>query len=384
MTRKICVVTGSRAEYGLLYWILREIQKSPSLELQLVVTGMHLSSEFGMTVREIEKDGFEITHSVEMLLSSDSSVGVAKSVGLGIAGFADAFKNLNPDLLLVLGDRFEILSAVISAFIAAIPVAHIHGGEVTEGAFDDGIRHSITKMSSLHFASAEAYRNRILQLGENPTHVFNVGAPGVEHIERLELMDKGTLQQIVGLDLTNPTVLVTFHPETLKLKSAGRDFKNLLSALDGMEHLQIIVTKSNADTEGREINRLIEEFVESRPHAVAYTSLGQKAYLSLLKHVVCVIGNSSSGIIEAPSLKTGTVNIGNRQKGRIRASSVFDCEPEVDAIKKTVCLLMTQDIQNKIRHTTNPHGGGKVSQRITEILSDVSLNNLHQKQFHDL
>ena len=206
--RKICVVTGSRAEYGLLYWILREIEKSPSLKLQLVVTGMHLSSEFGMTVQEIEKDGFEIAHSVEMLLSSDSSVGVSKSVGLGIAGFADAFENLKPDLVLVLGDRFEILSGVISAFIAAIPVAHIHGGEVTEGAFDDGIRHSITKMSSLHFASAEEYRNRILQLGENPTHVFNVGAPGVEHIERLEFMDKGFSTAVKKLGTIGCTVKI--------------------------------------------------------------------------------------------------------------------------------------------------------------------------------
>jgi GDP/UDP-N,N'-diacetylbacillosamine 2-epimerase (hydrolysing) len=239
-------------------------------------------------------------------------------------------------------------------------------------------------MSSLHFASTEQYRNRIIQLGEDPAHVFNVGAPGIENIERLEFLDRSALQRVVGLDLEKPTILVTFHPETLKTNSAGRDFETLLSALDETENLQMVITKSNADTEGRTINGLIDEFVKTRPHAVAQVSLGQKVYLSLLKYVVGVVGNSSSGIIEAPSLKTGTVNIGDRQKGRVRASSILDCEPEVNAIKNAVSRLTDQDFQDAIRNTDNPHGGGKVSRRIMKILTEIPLDHLHQKRFYDL
>jgi len=384
MKRKICVVTGSRAEYGLLYWVLRDIQRAPDLELQLVVTGMHLSSEFGSTSMQIENDGFEIHHRVEMLLSSDSAVGVTKSTGLGMIGFADAFDSLKPDIVLLLGDRFELLAAASAALFAVIPIAHIHGGEVTTGAFDDAIRHSITKMAHLHFTSTKKYRNRVIQLGENPANVFNVGAPGIDHIHRLKLLEREELEKKLGLSLGSSSLLITFHPATLEPGTAKRDFEVLLRALDQLEHVSLVFTKANADTEGRSINEMIDGYVASRTNAIAHTSLGQLLYLSTMKEVQGVVGNSSSGIIEAPSLKVGTLNIGDRQTGRVRAASVIDCPPTYEKIRSALEKLMSAEFQIGLPDVVNPHGGGNVSKKIVDVLKTVTPSDLINKRFHDL
>jgi GDP/UDP-N,N'-diacetylbacillosamine 2-epimerase (hydrolysing) len=383
--RKICVVTGSRAEYDLLYRAMREIEEADDLELQLVVTGMHLSAEFGLTVKKIEKDGFKVARKVEMLLSSDSAVGVTKSTGLAMIGFADAFDELKPDIVLLLGDRFELLAAASAALFAVIPIAHIHGGEVTTGAFDDAIRHSITKMAHLHFTSTEMYRNRIIQLGEDPGKVFNVGAPGVENIHRLDLLDKSELELRLGLTLGQRSLLVTFHPETLKPGESQRDFQALLDALGKFKDVNLVFTKANVDTEGRAINRMIDEYVGRHCGiAVAHTSLGRLNYLSTLKHVSGVIGNSSSGIIEAPSLKTGTVNIGDRQKGRVRTKSIIDCMPTYEDIRAALKMLFSTEFQERLPSVINPHGSRDVSGQIVRLLRDTSLAGLTKKQFSDL
>ena len=379
----MCVVTGSRAEYGLLYWALREIESAPDLELQLVVTGMHLSSEFGLTVQQIEDDGFEINHRVEMLLSSDSAVGITKSTGLGMIGFADAFRSLKPDIVLLLGDRFELLAAASAALFAVIPIAHIHGGEVTAGAFDDAIRHSITKMSHLHFTSTEIYRNRVIQLGEDPDRVFNVGAPGIDSIHRIKLMSKSDLEVVLGLELGSRSLFVTFHPVTLEPGRAVTDFQALLSALDELEDVSLVFTRANADTEGRAINAMIDDYVAARPSSVVHTSLGQLRYLSTLKHVSGVVGNSSSGIIEAPSLQVGTINIGERQKGRVRAASVIDCGSTVGEIRNALETLFSSEFQQRLPNVVNPHGSGDVSGQIVRLMQEVSLADLTKKHFHD-
>ncbi|MDP6097909.1 MAG: UDP-N-acetylglucosamine 2-epimerase [Gammaproteobacteria bacterium] len=383
MKRKVCVVTGSRAEYGLLYWILRDIQSAPDLELQLLVTGMHLSAEFGMTMQQIKEDGFEITQQVEMLLSSDSAVGVTKSTGLGMIGFADAFDSLAPDIVLMLGDRFELLAAASAALFAVIPIAHIHGGEVTTGAFDDAIRHSITKMAQLHFTSTETYRNRVIQLGEDPDKVFNVGAPGLDSIHRMKLMEKPDLEVALGLELGSRSLLVTFHPVTLEPGRAVTDFRTLLSTLDELEDISLVFTKANADTEGRAINRMIDDYIAIRSSAVVHTSLGQLKYLSTLKHVSGVVGNSSSGIIEAPSLKVGTINIGERQKGRVQAANVIDCEPTYEDIRAALVTLFSSEFQQLLSSVVNPHGSGDVAGQIVRLLQQAPLADLKKKQFHD-
>ena len=381
--KKICVVTGSRADYGLLYWILKEIENAADLELQLVVTGMHLSSEFGDTVRQIERDGFCIAKKVETLLSSDSAIGVTKATGLGLIGFADAFDDLRPDTVVLLGDRFEILAAACAAMFAVIPIAHIHGGEVTVGAFDDAIRHSITKMSSLHFTSTNQYRDRVIQLGENPDTVFNVGAPGIDNLTNLKLVSKKEIENELGISLRGKSLLITFHSVTLEPGSGARDFKHLLEVLSRYSDVQLIFTKSNADTEGRAINALIDSFVESRPSAISCASLGQLKYLSLLKYVSGMVGNSSSGIIEAPTLGVGTVNIGDRQKGRIRAASVIDCGTTVEDISEALDQLFSASFQRKLGSVSNPHGSGGASRAIVEILRKVNLIDQKKKIFFD-
>ncbi|XXK27953.1 UDP-N-acetylglucosamine 2-epimerase [Arenicellales bacterium nBUS_45] len=381
--KKICVVTGSRADYGLLYWILKEIENAADLELQLVVTGMHLSSEFGDTVRQIERDGFCISKKVETLLSSDSAIGVTKATGLGLIGFADAFDGLRPDTVVLLGDRFEILAAACAAMFAVIPIAHIHGGEVTVGAFDDAIRHSITKMSSLHFTSTNQYRDRVIQLGENPDTVFNVGAPGIDNLTNLKLVSKKEIENELGISLRGKSLLITFHSVTLEPGSGARDFKHLLEVLSRYTDVQLIFTKSNADTEGRAINALIDSFVESRPSAISCTSLGQLRYLSLLKYVSGMVGNSSSGIIEAPTLGVGTVNIGDRQKGRIRAASVIDCGTNAEDISEAFDQLFSASFQRKLGSVSNPHGSGGASRAIVEILRKVNLIDQKKKIFFD-
>ena len=383
--RKICVVTGSRAEYGLLYWIIRNIQDAKSLELQLVVTGMHLSPEFGSTYRQIENDGFRITRKVEMLLSSDTPSGIAKSMGLGISGFGEIYEALQPDIVLMLGDRFELLAAASAALVAALPIAHIHGGEVTQGAFDEAIRHSISKMSHLHFTSTDAYRRRVIQLGEHPDRVFNVGAPGLDNIERLKLLSRSELEGAIGMELGSCSLLVTWHPVTLEPGRTRTDCQVLLNVLDQVDGLKVIFTKANADTEGSIINQLIDEYVlDHSNQAVVHTSLGQVRYLSAVKHVDGVVGNSSSGIIEAPSFQTGTINIGDRQYGRVRADSVIDCETTEESIRSALKLLFSREFIEKLRTVKNPHGGGDVAGKIVRVLQTHPIDNIIKKLFFDL
>ena len=383
-SRRICVVTGSRAEYGILQGLIKEIQESQILELQLVVAGMHLSPEFGLTYREIEQDGFRISRTVDMQLTSDTSVGIARSLGLGTIGFGEAFHALKPDLLVLLGDRFELLAAASAALVALIPIAHIHGGELTEGAYDDAIRHSITKMAHLHFTASEAYSSRVKQLGEQPTKVFCVGALGIDNIVRLPLLRKDEVEKYIGLSLKGKSLLVTWHPETLRPERTCEDFQNLLDVLRTYESINIIFTKSNADNEGRRINQMIDEFVSICPdNVVAYTSLGQLRYLSTLKYVTGVVGNSSSGIIEAPSLQKGTVNIGNRQLGRLRATSVIDSQPDVTSIQNAIERLFSREFQSALPTVSNPYGEGDVASKIVSVLETCSLDGILRKRFFD-
>lgn len=382
--KKICVVTGTRAEYGLLYWLLKEIEADKELQLQVIVTGMHLSPEFGLTYKEIEKE-FKINKKIEMLLSSDTSVGISKSMGLAQISFAESYDELKPDIVIVLGDRYEIFSATSAAMIARIPIAHIHGGEKTEGAFDESIRHSITKMSHLHFTATEEYKNRVIQLGENPNKVFNVGGMGIENIKRLKLLSKDEFEKSIEFKLNIKNILVTFHPVTLENSTAKEQFQQLLDAIDELEDTNIIFTKANSDTDGRVINQMIDEYVTKNSHkSIVFTSLGQLRYLSALQYVDAVVGNSSSGLAEAPSFKIGTINIGDRQKGRIKASSVIDCEPNKDSILKSFEKLYSKEFQETLKTTINPYGNGCASKKIVEILKNVDLKNILKKSFYDL
>lgn len=383
--RKVCVVTGSRAEYGLLYWLMKEIQDDSALELQVIVTGMHLSPEFGLTWKQVEQDGFIIHRKVEMLLSSDTPVGISKSIGLGVIGFADALEYLQPDLLVVLGDRFEIFAACQAAMVHRIPIAHIHGGEITEGAVDDAIRHAITKMSHLHFTATESYRQRVIQLGEQPQRVFNAGAPGLDNIFRLQLLDKPQLEQAIGFKLGKRNLLVTFHPVTLENATAASQFGNLLKALDCFDDSHIIFTLPNADADGRVIIGMIEQYRQRFPERIAsFVSLGSLRYLSALKYMDAVVGNSSSGLIEAPAFKIGTINIGDRQKGRLCADSVIHCEPEVDAIVQAFNRLFSEKFQESLKTVENPYGNSGASAKIKELLKSQSLDGLLKKSFYDL
>ena len=381
MARKICVVTGSRAEYGLLYWLMRGIQEDPALELQIIATGMHLSPEFGLTWRVIEEDGFRIDAKVEMLLSSDTSVGVAKSIGLGIIGFADVFDQLRPDILVLLGDRFEILAAAQAALVARIPIAHIAGGDTTEGAFDEAIRHSITKMSHIHFVTNEASARRVRQLGENPERIHLVGNPGLDQINSLRLLDRNELEEDIDFTFRNRNLLVTFHPPTLDLHPSDAQFRELLTALVALgSDVGIIFTKPNADTDGRILIGMIDEFVARHCNARAYTSLGQLRYLSVMAQVDAVVGNSSSGLYEAPSLKKPTVNIGDRQKGRLQATSVLNCPVEAEEITRNILMAFTRDCSM----TVNPYGDGNSSPKIVAILKKIEEpKQLLQKHFYD-
>lgn len=382
--KKICVVTGTRAEYGLLYWLLKEIEADKDLELQLIATGMHLSPEFGLTYQTIEKE-FKINKKIEMLLSSDTSVGISKSMGLAQISFAESYDELKPDIVIVLGDRYEIFSATSAAMIAKIPIAHLHGGEKTEGAFDESIRHSITKMSHLHFTATNEYKNRVIQLGEHPSRVFNVGGMGIENIKRLKLLSKDEFEKLIEFKLNIKNILVTFHPVTLENSTAKEQFQQLLDAIDELEDTNIIFTKANSDTDGRVINQMIDEYVTKNfQKSVQFTSLGQLRYLSALQYVDAVVGNSSSGLAEAPSFRIGTINIGDRQKGRIKASSVIDCEPNKDSILKSFEKLYSKEFQNSLINVKNPYGDGCASKKIVEILKNVDLKNILKKSFYDL
>lgn len=381
--KKLCVVTGTRAEYGLLYWLMKEIENHIEFTLQLIVTGTHLSPEFGLTYKEIEKEFF-IDKKIEMLLSSDTPVGISKSMGLAQISFSETFDEMKPDLLILLGDRYEIFSAASAAMIARIPIAHLHGGEITEGAFDESIRHSITKMSHLHFTASDEYRNRVIQLGENPNHVFNVGGLGIDNIKKLSLLSKTALEESMNFPLGNYNILVTFHPVTLENETAQEQFQNLLDAVDQLQETRIIFTKANADTTGRIINQMIDHYVIQNSHkSIAFTSLGQLRYLSLLQYINAVVGNSSSGLIEAPSFKTATINIGDRQKGRLKAKSVIDCNPTKADIINAFDKINSKEFKKLLSHVDNPYGNGGASEKIITILSRVSLKNILKKTFFD-
>lgn len=382
--RKICVVTGTRAEYGLLRWVIQGIMDSESLELQLIVTGMHLSPEFGLTVKDIESDGFRIDRKVEMLLSSDTPVGITKSMGLGMIGFADALNQLQPDLLLVLGDRYEIFVAAASAMIARIPIAHLHGGELTEGAIDESIRHGVTKMAHLHFVAAEEYRQRVIQLGEQPENIFTVGGLGIDNIHRLSLLSRQKLEEELNFTFRQRNLLVTFHPATLEHATSSDQMKELLTALDKLDNTGIIFTMPNADTDGRILFQQINEFCQLHPSASSYTSLGQLRYLSCIKHVDGVVGNSSSGLLEAPSFRKGTVNIGERQRGRLRAASVIDCSPHATSISDAINRLFSLSFSKILNDVKNPYGNGGASTAIVKFIESASFDNLLKKHFYDL
>ena len=383
-TRKICVVTGTRAEYGLLRGVIDGIDKSKELELILIVTGMHLSSEFGLTIEDIKKDGYKITDKVEMLLSADSSSAISKSIGLGLIGFSDKFDLYKPDLLILLGDRFEILAASISALIACIPISHIHGGESTEGLIDESIRHSITKMSNLHFVAANPYKKRVIQLGESPENVFNVGGLGIDNINKLKLLEKNNLQESLNFRFGFKNLIITFHPVTLEKNSSKNHMKELLKALNSFEDINFIFTMPNSDTDGRVIMKMIEDFCIKRNNSKCFKSLGQINYLSCLKYVDGVVGNSSSGLIEAPSFKKGTINIGDRQRGRLKAASIIDCAPEKLEIISAIKKLYSDDFQIRLKKTINPYGNGGASKKIIKIIKEVNLDNIIKKRFHDI
>ena len=384
MTRKICIVTGTRAEYGLLRWVMQGVRDAQGLVLQLLVTGAHLSPEFGQTYREIERDGFAIDAKVEMLLSADTATGVSKAMGLGLIGFSDALERLRPDVLVVLGDRFEVFAAAAAAMVAGVPIAHIHGGETSEGAFDEAIRHSVTKMSQLHFVAAEPYRRRVVQLGEHPDRVFLVGGLGVDAIRHLDLLDRPALEAALEFRLGVRNLLVTFHPVTLEHAGSSGQMAELLAALHGLHDTNLIFTMPNADTGGRELARMTDEFVAAHPNARAYASLGQQRYFSCMRVFDGVVGNSSSGLAEAPSFRIGTINIGDRQKGRLRAGSVIDCEPRREAITQAIHALHEPAFRQALASVSNPYGDGGASGRIVEVLRQHPLEQLLKKSFHDL
>jgi GDP/UDP-N,N'-diacetylbacillosamine 2-epimerase (hydrolysing) len=384
-SRKVCIVTGSRAEYGLLYHLMKEIQEAPGLKLQIIVTGMHLSPEYGFTYKEIENDGFKIDKKIDILNSSDTPTAISNATGLGVVGFGEAFKKLSPDLIIVLGDRYEIFAACIAAMFAKIPIGHIHGGETTEGAFDEAIRHSITKMAWWHFTAAETYRIRVIQLGEHPQRVFLVGGMGVDSIIKTDLLPKKELEEFIKFEFGEKTLLVTFHPVTLESNTSETQFKELLVALEDLKDTRIIFTKSNADPDGRIINKLIDDYIFDHPtQAVAFTSMGRLNYLSAMRFVDAVVGNSSSGLAEAPTFRIGTINIGDRQKGRLMAGSVINCEPTKVSINNAIQNLYSHEFQEKLKKVQNPYGHGMATKNIMSIICNQPLPVEPKKGFYDL
>ena len=385
MKRKICIVTGTRAEYGLLYWLMKEIQDGPDLELQTVVTGTHLSPEFGLTYKQIEKDGFKIDKKIEMLLSSDTSIGVSKSMGLAMIGFSEVYVELKPDILVLLGDRFELLSAAIAGMIALIPIAHLHGGEATEGAFDESIRHSITKMSHFHFTATEEYRERVIQMGESPDRVFNVGGLGIDNIKKLKLLDQESFERSINFELGPKNLLITFHPVTLENDTAKEQFQNLLDTLDELQDTRMIFTQPNADRGSRIITQMSDSYVsQNKRKSVAFTNLGQLRYLSAMQFVDGLVGNSSSGLTEAPTFKIGTINIGDRQRGRIKAESIIDCGPTRELILEAIGKLYSKDFQKRLRKVKNPYGEGGAAEKIKNIIKTRDLSDILKKEFYDM
>ncbi len=383
MNKNICVFTGTRAEYGLLYWLMKDIEDSPLLNLQLIASGSHLSPEFGLTYTEIEKDGFEINAKVEMLLSSDSPVGIAKSMGLAVIGLADAFERLSPDYIIILGDRYEALAAAQTAQVLRIPVVHLSGGEITEGAYDDAIRHAITKLSYLHFTSNQRYLERVIQLGEEPDRVFNVGSIGLEHLKRTKMMSLQQLSLSLKFKLTRPFFVVTYHPVTLAKENPEEAFQALLAALDCFPEYQVILTYPNSDDGGRKIIPILEKYAQDNvDRVISIKSLGQLRYLSAIKYAEAVIGNSSSGIAEVPSFSVPTVNVGARQKGRLMAKSIVNCEPYVDDIKNAIETSLSRSFsRSSLKDVVNPYGDGNSSAFIVQKLISSASGCLTKKFF---
>jgi len=381
--RKICVVTGSRAEYGLLFWLMKETAADPALRLQLIVTGAHLSPKFGDTWRVIEDDGFAIDARVDIEPDDDTAVGVAQAMGRCVAGVAEAYERLKPDVVVLWGDRYEILAAAAAATIACIPIAHVSGGEVTEGAIDDAIRHAITKMASLHFVAAEPYRARVIQMGEDPARVFTVGAPGLDNVEKLALLDRGGVEKALKLPKGRDYFLVTYHPATRG--DAEREVAAILAALDRFPDHHVVATGVNADPGRDRIAKLLADYVAANAgRAVMHESLGQLRYLSALKHAAAAVGNSSSGIVEAPAFSVPTVNIGDRQKGRLRARSVIDCAGTADAVAAAIGRALEPGFRAGLAGMATPFGGGGASARIARHLKAIDLASLARKPFFDL
>lgn len=382
--RKICVMTSTRAEYGLLYWLLKEIEVDSELELQLIVTGMHLSPEFGLTYKEIEKE-FKIDKKIEILGSSHSKLDICTEMAKVYEKFAPAFSELKPNILVLLGDRYEIFGVAGVASIMQIPIAHIHGGETTQGAFDEAFRHSITKMSHIHFAATREYANRIIQLGEDPSRVFNVGGPGIENIKKLNLLNKDEFEKSINFKLTKKNILITFHPVTLENGSAKEQFNELLKAIDELKDTNFIFTKANSDIDGDVINKMIDEYISKNSQkAVTFASLGQLRYLSAIKFVDIVLGNSSSGLSEVPSFKKATINIGDRQKGRARASSVIDVGPVKEEILAAIKKVYSKEFEQILKNTINPYDGGNSSKKMVKILKELELDDILKKKFYDI
>ncbi|WP_129597531.1 UDP-N-acetylglucosamine 2-epimerase [Anaerophilus nitritogenes] len=385
MKKKISILTATRAEYGLLKPIIKKLNLVEDFDVRVVVTGAHLSPEFGLTYKEIEEDGINIDEKIEILLSADTPSSISKSMGLAMISFADYFERLKPDLLIVLGDRYETLAVAVAAMNQRIPIAHLYGGEKTEGAVDESIRHAITKLSYLHFTSTEEYRKRVIQLGENPERVFFVGAIGIENILNEKLLSKLELEESINDKLDKPYVMVTFHPVTLEDHKSEEQIKELLDACQMYKDIKFIFTKANADANGRIINQMIDEYSKENDHITAFTSLGMTRYLSALKHCIFVIGNSSSGLIEAPSFQIPTINIGDRQKGRIQGESIINCEPKKDDIQKAIEMALTNTFREKAKNAANPYGDGNTSANIVEVIMDYLLNNKVnlKKNFYD-
>lgn len=382
--RKVCVITATRAEYGLLKPLMQLIKESDKLKLQIIATGAHLSPEFGLTYKNIENDGFVIDEKVEILLSSDTSASITKTMGIAMMGMADVLPRLNPDLIVILGDRYEMLSIASAATIFKIPIVHLHGGEITEGAYDDAIRHSITKMSHLHFTSTEEYKNRVIQMGEDPKNVYNVGAIGLDNIRDLKLLSKEELEADLDIKFKKYNYQITFHPETLNNLSSTEQFQNLLNVVEKQEDSFFIFTKANADTDGRIINQMIDDFVNKHPNiAKAFSSLGTLRFLSVVKVCDAIVGNSSSGILEAPSLFTATINIGDRQKGRAQASSIINVDNSekgissgFESVKKIIAIDQLSEVKN-------PYDNGGAAKEILNKIIEHKITKTN-KSFYNL
>ena len=385
MARKICLVTGSRAEYGHLRWLAQEIADDPDLRLQWLVTGSHLMERFGLTHQEIEDDGFVIDVKVEMPLDDDSAGAIVRSLGEGVIGMSDALERLTPDIVVILGDRYEMLGAASAALLLGLPIAHVHGGEVTEGAFDDAIRHAITKMAHLHFVATETYRRRVIQLGEQPDRVHHVGAPGLDNIDNLDLLDLGSLEELLGFRLGAGYFLVTYHPVTLRSGDPAAPAREMLAALDAFPERNILFTGVNADPGHDAIAGAIGDYARANPErALVRASLCETAYLSAMKHAAAVIGNSSSGVIEAPALRTPTVNIGDRQKGRLSAPSVIDCEETAASIRQAIERALEPSFTKALKNMISPYGAAGASTKIKKLLKSASLDGLTWKRFHEV